>query len=102
LDKTEPAASQTIGSFAGKQEIKYEFVSDSLKPGAGANVHSMWTVDKRRQGVSPRPQPFSFSADEGVDVGADHETMVSNDYQPGKNKFTGKIVSVTMTSSHQT
>ena len=26
----------------------------------------------------------------------DNETMVSNDYKPGENKFTGKIVKVTI------
>jgi arylsulfatase len=47
-------------------------------------------------GRIPKTQPFAFSADEGVDVGVDQETMVSNDYKPGENKFTGKIVSVTV------
>jgi arylsulfatase len=42
----------------------------------------------------PRTQPFAFSADEGVDVGMDGETAVSNDYKEGDNKFTGKIVKV--------
>jgi arylsulfatase len=32
-----------------------------------------------------------FSADEGVDVGMDGETAVSNDYKEGENKFTGRI-----------
>jgi arylsulfatase len=39
------------------------------------------------------------SADEGVDVGMDNETMVSNDYKPGENKFTGKIVNVTINTA---
>ena len=47
-------------------------------------------------GHIPKTQPFAFSADEGADVGVDNETMVSNDYKPGENKFTGKIVKVTV------
>ena len=37
-----------------------------------------------------------ISSDEGTDVGMDNETMVSNDYKAGENKFTGKIVKVTI------
>src|SRR5207249_9866316 len=47
-------------------------------------------------GRIPKTQPYAFSADEGADVGVDNETMVSNDYKPGENKFTGKIISVTI------
>jgi arylsulfatase len=42
----------------------------------------------------PKTQPFAFSADEGVDVGSDNETMVSDDYQLGATDFTGDIVKV--------
>ena len=31
-----------------------------------------------------------------VDVGVDNETMVSNDYKSGENRFTGKIIKVTI------
>ena len=48
------------------------------------------------EGRIPKTQPYVFSGDEGVDVGVDNETMVSNDYQPGENKFTGKIINVTI------
>ncbi len=47
-------------------------------------------------GRIPKTQPYAFSADEGADIGVDNETMVSNDYKPGENKFTGKIVNVTI------
>jgi hypothetical protein len=40
--------------------------------------------------------PFMYSADEGVDVGVDNETPVTEDYAEGNNKFTGKIVKVTV------
>ena len=37
-----------------------------------------------------------ISLDEGINVGADHETLVSDDYKEGDNKFTGKIQKVTI------
>jgi arylsulfatase len=51
---------------------------------------------KVAEGRIPKTQPFVFSADEGVDVGVDNETMVSNDYNPGENKFGGRIIKVTI------
>ena len=43
-----------------------------------------------------RTMPFLYSADEGVDVGMDNETTVTEDYTQGANKFTGKIHKVTV------
>jgi arylsulfatase len=51
---------------------------------------------KVAEGRIPKTQPYAFSADEGTDVGADNETMVSNDYKLGENNFTGKIIKVTI------
>jgi len=48
------------------------------------------------EGHIPQTQPFVFSGDEGADVGEDAETAVSNDYKQNDNKFTGKIISVTI------
>jgi len=48
------------------------------------------------EGHIPKTQPFVFSGDEGADVGEDAETAVSNDYKQNDNKFTGKIISVTI------
>ena len=44
----------------------------------------------------PRTMPFVYSADEGVDVGMDNETPVTEEYKEGANKFTGKIRKVTI------
>jgi arylsulfatase len=38
--------------------------------------------------------PFAYSGDEGVDVGRDDETPVTEDYKQGNNRFTGKIVKI--------
>jgi arylsulfatase len=47
--------------------------------------------ESSRTDIFPRPNPFLISADEGIDVGVDNETNVSDDYKEGENKFTGKI-----------
>jgi hypothetical protein len=71
-------------------------VADSPKPGTGGK--SVLSVDGQQvaEGRIPKTQPFVFSADEGADVGEDAETAVSNDYKQNDNKFTGKIISVTI------
>jgi hypothetical protein len=51
---------------------------------------------KVAEGRIPKTQPYAFSGDEGADVGMDAETAVSNDYKQNDNKFTGKIISVTI------
>ncbi|MBP6681203.1 MAG: arylsulfatase [Saprospiraceae bacterium] len=78
----------------GAHILKYEFVFDGGKPGAGGT--SILYVDDKKvgEGKIPKTQPFVFSADEGVDVGMDGETNVSNDYKEGDNAFTGKIQQV--------
>ncbi len=43
----------------------------------------------------PRTMPFVYSADEGIDVGVDNETPVTEDYA-GASEFTGRIVKVTV------
>jgi len=81
---------------SGKHEIRCEFVPDAPKPGAGGK--GTVSVDGQRvaEGHIPKTQPYAFSADEGVDVGMDGETAVSNDYKQGDNRFTGTIVKVTV------
>jgi arylsulfatase len=83
----------------GKHEIKYEFIVDAPKPGSGGKCALYVDGQKMAEGHIPKTQPFAFSADEGTDVGVDNETMVSNDYKAAENKFTGKIVSVTVNTN---
>jgi arylsulfatase len=40
--------------------------------------------------------PFMYSGDEGVDVGTDNETPVTEEYEEGDNEFTGTIHKVTV------
>ncbi|MBA4153800.1 arylsulfatase [Flavobacterium sp.] len=81
---------------AGKHTIKYEFIADSPKPAAGGKCILYIDGEKVAETQIPKTIPFVYSADEGVDVGMDNETSVSNDYKEGDNKFTGKIKKVTV------
>lgn len=94
LEHTNIASPQALA--AGKHEIKYEFVPDDPKPGAGGKCVLYIDGQKVAEGQIPKTQPFAYSADEGVDVGVDNETNVSNDYKERENKFTGKIKKVTV------
>jgi arylsulfatase len=81
---------------AGKHEIRYEFVPDAPKPGAGGTGRLYVDGKKVGEGHIPKTQPYAFSADEGADVGMDGETAVSDEYKQGDNRFTGRIVKVTI------
>jgi arylsulfatase A-like enzyme len=94
LEHTNVASSNPIA--AGKHTIKYDFVFDGGKPGAGGQ--SVLYVDEQKvaEGKIPKTQPYAYSGDEGVDVGMDNETPVSSDYQERDNKFTGTIKKITV------
>ena len=64
-------------------------------PGSGGL--SRLTIDGEPAGEVrvPRTMPFVYSADEGIDVGVDNETPVTEDYA-GASEFTGRIVKVTV------
>ena len=81
---------------AGKHEIKYEFISDAPKPGAGGKSVLYVDGQKVAEGHVPKTEPFAFSGDEGADVGMDGETTVSNDYKQEDNRFTGRSFKVTI------
>jgi arylsulfatase len=94
IERTNIASAAPLA--AGKHVIRYEFTPDEAKIGPGGKCALYVDDQKVAEGRIPRTEPFCFSADEGVDVGRDDETMVSNDYQPGTNRFTGRIVKVTI------
>ena len=89
LQRTDIASPQPL--TAGRHTIRYEFVYDGGAPGSGGL--SRLSVDGTMVGETrvPRTMPFVYSADEGVDVGTDNETPVTDEYKEGDNKFTGKI-----------
>ncbi len=80
----------------GTHTVHYEFVYDGGKPGSGGV--SRLTIDGKGAGEVrvPRTMAFLYSADEGVDVGVDNETPVTDDYKQGENEFTGRILKVTV------
>lgn len=59
---------------------------------AGA-IMELATAFPGNTGVRPNSV---YSADEGVDVGADNETPVAEEYREGDNAFTGRILKVTV------
>ena len=94
IERTNIASASALAP--GKHTIVYEFIPDEAKPGTGGK--SIITIDgqKAAEGQIPKTQQFVFSADEGADVGEDGETNVSPDYKQGDNKFTGRIIKVTI------
>lgn len=94
LQRTTVSSSEPLSP--GKHKIVYEYHPDAAKPGAGAT--SRLSVDGQSVGEAHIPQtmPFAYSADEGVDVGTDNETPVTEDYKEHHNHFTGKIDRVTV------
>jgi arylsulfatase len=94
VEHTNIASAKAVS--AGKHEIKYEFIADAPKPGTGGKCTLYVDGAKVAEGQIPKTEPFMYSADEGVDVGVDNETNVSNDYKAHENKFTGKIKKVTV------
>jgi arylsulfatase len=99
LERTKVISPKSLA--AGKHTIKYEFIIDAPKPGSGGKCILTIDGEKVSEGQIPKTQPFVYSADEGVDVGTDNETNVSNDYKEGDNKFTGKIKKVTVDISQK-
>jgi arylsulfatase A-like enzyme len=81
---------------AGRHIIKYEFSISEAKPGAGGKCTLSVDGVEVAEGSIPHTVPFLYSSDEGVTVGSDPETPVSEDYKEHDNKFTGKIEKVTI------
>ncbi len=81
---------------AGKATIRLEFAYDGGGLGKGG-LATIYVNDKKvAEGRIERTQPMIFSADETADVGEDDATPVTEDYKAYDNKFTGKILKVTV------
>ena len=94
LERTNISSAKPVSE--GRHILKYEFQVQGKSPGAGGKCILYVDDQKVAEGQIAKTQPFIFSADEGVDVGMDGETAVSNDYKEGDNKFTGKIHKITI------
>ena len=88
--------SSTEALAPGRHTIVYQFTPDSAKPGDGGKSRLSVGGKQVDEKQIPRTMPFAYSADEGVDVGVDNETPVTDDYKARENKFTGKIRKVTV------
>jgi arylsulfatase len=93
-ERTKISSSNTIGK--GNHTIKYEFKVDGAVPGSGGKSILYINNQKVAEQKIPKTMPYFYSADEGVDVGMDNETPVSEEYKERDNKFTGKIFKVTV------
>jgi arylsulfatase len=94
LERTKITSPGKLGP--GKHTVEYAFIADAMKPGTGGKA--ILRVDGKQvaEGYIPKTEPYSYSGDEGIDVGTDNETNVSNDYKEGDNRFTGRIQKVTV------
>jgi arylsulfatase A-like enzyme len=92
LEWTKVSSPQALSP--GEHTVLYEFVYDGGKPGSGGM--SKLTIDGKPAGEARVPRTMPFLYVEAADVGADHETPVSEDYTSAKSKFTGRIVKVTV------
>jgi hypothetical protein len=94
LERYTVAASQALP--AGKATIRFDFAYDGGGLGKGG-LGTIFVNDKKvAEGRIERTQPMIFSADETADVGEDDATPVTEDYKAYDNKFTGKILKVTV------
>jgi arylsulfatase len=94
LEWTKVSSAQPLAP--GRHTVLYEFLYDGGQHGAGGT--SRLSIDGKQVGEAkvPRTMPFIYSGDEGADVGVDNETPVSDDYRQGNNRFTGRILKVTI------
>ncbi len=90
LERTVVSSPQVVSP--GRHTLRYEFAYEGGAPGSGGAGRLL--VDGARVGEVriPKTMPFMYSADEGVDVGTDNETPVTEEYKEGDNHFTGRIL----------
>ncbi len=81
---------------AGPVTVRFEFAYDGGDAGAGG-TGSLFVGDTLvGQGRIDNTVAYTYSLDEGMDVGKDLATPVSEDYAEGDSVFTGTIHSVTI------
>jgi arylsulfatase len=94
LERTAIASPKALGP--GKHTIRFEFTPDGPRPGGGGTGRLLVDGHPVAEGKIPKTIPFAYSADEGVDIGTDNETPVTEEYEEGNNHFTGTIERVTV------
>jgi arylsulfatase len=81
---------------AGKATIRFEFAYDGGGLGKGGQAAIFVNGEKAAVGRIERTNGLMFSADETADVGIDDATPVTEDTPEGRNRFNGRIHSVTV------
>jgi arylsulfatase len=76
---------------AGPATIRYEFTFDGGEPGSGGIGALFVNGEQVAQGRIDKTVGYTFSLDEGMDVGMDLATPVSEEYPAKGNDFTGTI-----------
>ncbi|MGR8935758.1 MAG: arylsulfatase [Gammaproteobacteria bacterium] len=94
MERTTVAAPQPLP--AGKATIVLDFAYDGGGPGKSATAALSVNGQKAAEGRIEHTTPLVFSLDEGADVGMDEDTPVTEAYKQGNNKFTGKIIKITV------
>jgi arylsulfatase len=80
----------------GNVTVRYEFAYDGGEPGSGGTGALFVNGEQVAQGRIEQTVGYTFSLDEGMDVGMDLATPVSEEYPARDNAFTGTIRSVTL------
>jgi arylsulfatase A-like enzyme len=75
----------------GPVTLRYDFAYDGGGRGRGG-VGTLFVNDRKvAEGRIDKTVPNVFSPDEGATVGVDDETVVTDDYAPRHNRFTGTL-----------
>jgi hypothetical protein len=94
LERSTVASPQALP--AGKSTVRLEFAYDGGGLGKGGLATILVNDRKVAEGQIERTQRMIFSADETADVGEGDATPVMEDYKAYDNKFTGRILKVTV------
>ncbi len=81
---------------AGRHSILFDFTHGGGAPGTGGVGKLSVNGQAAGEVTIRKMMPYIYSADEGVDVGTDNETVVTREYAAGNNRFTGRINKVTV------
>jgi arylsulfatase len=80
----------------GRATIRLDFAYDGGGPAKGGTATISVNGQKVAEGRIEHTVPGIFSGDEGADVGVDEGTNVTDAYPAGENRFTGRILKVTI------
>ncbi len=84
---------------AGKVTMRWAFLYDGGKPGAGGTGVLYINGKKVATGKIPATQAFTYGLDDAADVGADEGTPVTTEYGQFHNDYTGTIARVKFNTS---